>query len=467
MSAQADYEVTVLAGRDIPDSKRKTMPEEDFAGKGRSYPIETPEDVHNAAQSIGRAGDDNYPTEELKANIIRIAKRKGAEFVAQLPEEWKSEKKLAAADVEPRLVILIGDSRAATDGMRRMPVALITRGFKGKQKFAVTRDDLKQIVANFRKRDADVVVDYEHSTLRADDGVPTPTAGWLKRVDDEPDAQGVLWGWVEYTQQGMASVQAKDYKYASPVIEWSRRDKKTGEQQGATVTSIALTKQPLFENLPELPLVACDGWEFDRGEPLAGRQENVVEDGRAKEAKQVKITKVMAGAAGKVRLVADDNTETEMQVEGLRVLSMADVKRGSDKRWDFASLPQGEGMLVASDVLRAMDVQAAIDAAVKDGKIMPAQREFYEKSAMGDFEGFKALAASMKPVVELRERGTGADGAAMNNLASVEAEIERLTGEKLAARKDLGHGQALKLVASENPALFRLRGQLLRAGGRR
>jgi hypothetical protein len=353
----------------------------------------------------------------------------------------------------PRLCLLIGDSRAAADGLKRIPVALITRGYKGKQKFAVTREDLDQIVANFQKREADIPLDYEHSTLNAREGVPTPTAGWLKRIEDAPDGRGVLWGWVAYTDQGAQSVAARDYKYVSPVIDWSIRDKKTGEQQGATVTSIALTKQPLFESLPELPLVACDGWSFDGGDAVEGRK-----------VKDVKITKVIrAGAAGMVRLVADDNTETEMQVEGLRVVSMADVKRGSDGRWDFASLPHDEGALVGSDVMRAMDVQTAIDAAVKEGKITPAQRGFFEKSAMADPEGFKTLAASMRPAVDLSERGTAADGVEMHSLQGIQAAIDAQVAEVQRMDPELKYGAALKLVASESPELFRDLERLRRA----
>jgi hypothetical protein len=67
---------------------RDKIPEEDFAGKNRSYPIKTPGDVYDAAQSIGRAGADNYSSDVLRANITKIAKRKGEAFVAQLPKEW-------------------------------------------------------------------------------------------------------------------------------------------------------------------------------------------------------------------------------------------------------------------------------------------------------------------------------------------------------------------------------------------
>jgi hypothetical protein len=69
---------------------RDKIPAEDFAGKDRSFPIVTPKDVHDASLSIGRAGDDNYSSDQLKSNIISIARRKGPSFVAELPESWKT-----------------------------------------------------------------------------------------------------------------------------------------------------------------------------------------------------------------------------------------------------------------------------------------------------------------------------------------------------------------------------------------
>lgn len=68
---------------------RDKIPAEDFAGADRSFPIVTPGDVSDAASSIGRAGDDNDSTGQLKANITRIAHRKGPQFVDELPESWK------------------------------------------------------------------------------------------------------------------------------------------------------------------------------------------------------------------------------------------------------------------------------------------------------------------------------------------------------------------------------------------
>jgi predicted nucleic acid-binding Zn-ribbon protein len=68
---------------------RDKIPAEDFAGANRSFPIVTPKDVHDAAESLGRAkGQD---TEKIKRRIISIAQRKGDAYVAQLPDAWKTE----------------------------------------------------------------------------------------------------------------------------------------------------------------------------------------------------------------------------------------------------------------------------------------------------------------------------------------------------------------------------------------
>jgi hypothetical protein len=68
---------------------RDKIAAEDFAGRDRSFPIVTPGDVSDAASSIGRAGSDNYSADQLKANIKRIAHRKGPAFAAELPDSWK------------------------------------------------------------------------------------------------------------------------------------------------------------------------------------------------------------------------------------------------------------------------------------------------------------------------------------------------------------------------------------------
>lgn len=78
------------------DVDRDKLPESDFAGPNRSYPIVTAGDVADAASLIGKAADPAA----VKARIISIAKRKGF----ALPKAWQaSEDSLVFySDDQPR-----------------------------------------------------------------------------------------------------------------------------------------------------------------------------------------------------------------------------------------------------------------------------------------------------------------------------------------------------------------------------
>lgn len=67
---------------------RDELPDSDFVISGeRKFPVVTPQDVRDAVSSWGRyRGDIDFDT--FKANLIKLAKRKGTEFVAALPESW-------------------------------------------------------------------------------------------------------------------------------------------------------------------------------------------------------------------------------------------------------------------------------------------------------------------------------------------------------------------------------------------
>jgi hypothetical protein len=160
---------------------------------------------------------------------------------------------VAMSEKGPRCVVWLGD---AVSVLKRIPLALIGRFVKDKQRFAITRETLTSVARNFRKRLADTVIDYEHASEHPEEagGGPIPAAGWIKAVDDAPDANGVLWGQAEFTPRAQKMIADKEYRYFSPVIDWGARDKSTGEPQGATLTSAALTNRPFLEGLPAIAM---------------------------------------------------------------------------------------------------------------------------------------------------------------------------------------------------------------------
>src|ERR1035438_1263380 len=83
-----------LIERFISKGERDKMAPEDFAGKGKSFPINTPGDIAAAVHSMGRAGDKNVGASTLKSRIVAIAKRKGWE--KYLPKTWQGGDTAAA-----------------------------------------------------------------------------------------------------------------------------------------------------------------------------------------------------------------------------------------------------------------------------------------------------------------------------------------------------------------------------------
>jgi phage I-like protein len=341
------------------------------------------------------------------------------------------------SDSGPRYSVRLGELAA---GFVRIPLAKIGTWVKGGKKFSITNRTMSDIAANFRKRQADTVIDYEHASEDPESakGQPIPAAGWLKAVEDGPSDDGVLYGQAEFTPRAEQLIKANEYRYMSPVIDWGARDKRNGESQGATLTSMALTNRPFLDTMPALALSDGDWKEINRGDV----------------AKVIMADRI----ARTVRVVSDDGTENTITMEGLapepKVIRLSDVKRRADGRLDIASLETGEGVLVDGEVFHAMKVQAEMDAAVQAGKITPVQRPHFEKIAMSDLAAFREIVRTMPVQVKTGERGI-AGGTEDGDLPKVEARLLALTDEKLKANSGMQYHEALKLVASEHPDLNR------------
>ena len=133
------YTACPLYERFVSKDERDAASAEDFAGKGKSFPILKPEDVAAAARSMGRAGADNYGPAKLKANIIAIAKRKG--WTKYLPKAWQamggdpSQKESAAKQnttglrlVESASTCFLGDVPIREAARTSYPIKIISPG---------------------------------------------------------------------------------------------------------------------------------------------------------------------------------------------------------------------------------------------------------------------------------------------------------------------------------------------------
>lgn len=105
----------------------------------------------------------------------------------------------------------------------------------------------QRIAASLAVRKDDVLIDYEHQSLRAGkEGGIAPAAGWFKRVEWR-EGDGLYATDARWTDKAAAMISAKEYRFISPVFTF---DNRTGEVQ--SLLSVGLVNQPALDGLTDL-----------------------------------------------------------------------------------------------------------------------------------------------------------------------------------------------------------------------
>jgi phage I-like protein len=248
--------------------------------------------------------------------------------------------------------------------------------------------DPQAVVTASSSRGIDAVIDYEHQTdLAEKNGQPAPAAGWIKEFQVRTDG---IWGRVDWTALAAERIQAKEYRYLSPTF----LHRKSGEV--VAILRAALT------NVPDLYLTAlATEQDDDSMEELLkalraalGLQENASQETAiAKVADLVKSAATATSAATalatarKALGLADDADAKAIETAIATARQKADV----DPK---AFVPRAEFDRVATSLtklqtdLSADKATEAVEAAMRDGKIAPASKDWAVAYAKKDAEGF-------------------------------------------------------------------------------
>ena len=121
-----------------------------------------------------------------------------------------------------------------------------------------TLPDPGALIADFTARKTDLPVDYQHQSDAplAEQSGPVPAAGWIKELRLATNA---LWGRVEWTERARALIEAKEYRYLSPVF-WHDKAGRIGRLKGAGLVhtpnlhlkALAAEEAPMTDT-PETP----------------------------------------------------------------------------------------------------------------------------------------------------------------------------------------------------------------------
>ncbi|MFK3690408.1 phage protease [Agrobacterium tumefaciens] len=245
----------------------------------------------------------------------------------------------------------------------------------------------------------DILVDYEHQSRNTlENGKPAPAAGWIKEVEARPDG---LYGRVEWTATAANAIKAKEYRYISPVYFHT----KAGEV--LALQTVALTNVPnldLFEiSAHSIFSAAQPTTEVSMKRLLAalglaegGSEDDVlvainslltsstaiaVAAGLTKDAKSEAIATAVQSAFAdrkKIALAAGKKEDASVD-EIVTVLSSAHTATTPDPT-KFVPIEQVSAMQVDLKALKEKDAnkdaEAAVGDAIRDGKLVPALKDW-------------------------------------------------------------------------------------------
>lgn len=198
--------------------------------------------------------------------------------------------------------------------------------------FVIDGEAAELAVRAFDEHGTDLPIDYEHQTLGGSYASPSgqaPAAGWIKRVIAEPGV-GLLAD-IEWTPQAREMLSAREYRYLSPVAVIRKSDRKL-----VAVHSAALTNKPAIVGM--LPIVS--------------RQSSGV---------------VEVGAAS-------DRIDGGSPLESLR----AELDLPVDAGAEVVLLAAGQRIAELEQSARLRHVQERVQAAMREGKLVSAQRAWAE-----------------------------------------------------------------------------------------
>jgi len=240
------------------------------------------------------------------------------------------------------------------------------------------------LVETFCRAGVDLVVDWEHATeKRGPAGQRAPAAGWISKLEVRDG--GPLWGKVDWTEHGAASIRNREYRYLSPAFAVERKGGAI-----AKLLSVGLT------NRPNLQLGALNR----RDEKEATMDKELLE------ALGLKSDATVADA-----VTAIGKLKTDLGVATNRAANPSLDTFVPRTEYDVVlnRAKQAETDL-AAERTKALNEQIdeAIAAATRDGKILPANAEFYRAHCRqdGGLKSFQKLLESTPVIAD----ASGLDG---------------------------------------------------------
>lgn len=304
--------------------------------------------------------------------------------------------------MDAELLVLSGGA-SEVDGVPDV-VKLLPLGhvISAKGNFNVDEGSFKDIKQHFVDRGIDIVIDYEHQTLK---DVQAPAGGWIKDLFLK---DGAVAAKVEWTPAARKYLENKEYKYLSPVVLVRKLDGKATQ-----LHSVALTNSPAISGMYPIVNSLDIEVEFEGGNDMDLLKQIAALLGLGDGATQDDVLKAindLKAAAGN----AGGNGSSDATVANKVVCSLLGLEAGAKTEDVTAKImelkntkPTGTvsetEFKALKDKLDRRDADDAVTKALKDGKITAAQKDWAAEYALKDPTGFTSFVEKAPQVVPMGE----------------------------------------------------------------
>ena len=261
------------------------------------------------------------------------------------------------------MMLIIANSIGVENGLTGIPnkIKILPVGMVESQKgdFFVDKESFLLMKEDMQNHGVDVVIDYEHQTLK---DCQAPASGWVKDLTYTPDA---IVAKVEWTPKAKQYLKDKEYRYLSPVIMTRKGDKKA-----VKLHSLALTNTPAINNMFPIINRAPLPDEEDDNNLIDGSEDR-------KDKKNVKRGILDMRKIIELLKISEDATEEQVMNELIKRLTAGEV--------------QGH----------KLEIETILDKGLRSGKILPYQMEDMRILAESNLEGFKAFINKAPQIVPI------------------------------------------------------------------
>lgn len=250
-----------------------------------------------------------------------------------------------------------GKFRSVPNEIRILPVGMV-KSQKGN--FYVDEESYSLMKEDMESHGVDIVIDYEHQTLR---DCQAPAGGWIKKLEYTPDA---IVAKVEWTPRARQYLSDREYRYLSPVVLTRREDRKA-----VRLHSLALTNTPAIDDM--FPIINKSGSVFTGDDGDETQNEN---------------DKAKAGDAG-------TQTGGGLDLQKLKELLglPADVTEEAVMNGLIKKLTADETQA------HKFEIENILDNGLRNGKILPCQMDDMRAFAEADLNGFKTFISKAPRIV--------------------------------------------------------------------